>query len=253
MTLDDEISTLQYIVNNTQSLMGYGTASEPKTSGEIHSLRLAAEKFESGIVLDLGAHEGEWAILMKSLFPQFEYHCFEPDPISFGKLQENVIEKFGDNHGIRLNNFAIDTSNGTTILWSHIKGAANSSLFPLDLDHLDVQFTQQTEVNTMTLETYFRLIGNDEIVLLKMDIEGLEYKIIESIMSTIKEKKIQFIQFEYGNANIETRVFLKDFYKLLRKHFNFYRILPRGLYFCNDYRYEFECFNLVNYLLERYN
>ena len=253
MNTDERIGKLQHIVNETQSLMGYGTASEPKTSGEVGVLDLIASINDTGIIFDVGAHEGEWILLMASLYPQFEYHCFEPDPISFAKLKINVERAFGKYHKIKLNNFAIATTNGIAPLYTHILGAANSSLYPLDLAHLDVEFNLETQVETKSMQTYFSEIGTDEILFLKLDIEGLEYEVIESIMPIISARKIQYIQFEYGNANIETRTFLKDFYKLLRKHFNFYRILPNDLYFCNDYRYEFECFNLANYLLERYN
>lgn len=247
MTLHDEIGVLQHIVSNTYSLMGYGTASEPRYSGEDSA---AVWAFNSRpnmkIVFDVGAHEGEYLTQVKPLLPGSEWHCFEPQKSAFEKLQK-AAEGMQD---VTLNNCAASKENGESSIYTHIVGAANASMAKRDLRHLDVHFALEEKIKTRNLISYCEEKGLDHIDFLKIDAEGWEYFIVESVMDFAARGRIQFIQFEYGSSNVDTRTFLKDFYLLLRPKFNMYRIHPRGLYLCNDYREEFECFNLANYLLE---
>jgi FkbM family methyltransferase len=51
---------------------------------------------------------------------------------------------------------------------------------------------------------------------LKIDVEGLESKVISGFSKMLGEKRIGAIQFEYGQINLRARVFLEDYYNLLR-------------------------------------
>lgn len=247
MTLHDEIGVLQHIVSNTYSLMGYGTASEPRYSGEDIAIKTAFERSpEMNIIFDVGAHEGEYLNLIHPLLPGKEWHCFEPQKAAFEKLQK-AAEGLSN---VTLNNCAASKENGESSIYTHIVGAANASMAKRDLRYLDVHSCYEEKIKTRNLMSYCTEKNLDHIDFLKIDAEGWEYIIVESVMDFAARGKIKYIQFEYGSANVDTRTFLKDFYLLMRPKFNMYRIHPRGLYLCNDYKEEFECFNLANYLLE---
>jgi len=59
--------------------------------------------------------------------------------------------------------------------------------------------------------------------------------------------KIPYIQFEFGVASIEARIFMKDFFKLLTGY-HIYRVLPRGLVKLDRYSEYLELFLTTNYL-----
>jgi FkbM family methyltransferase len=222
------------------------------SSGELGALQTAMQETGNAVVIDIGAHEGEYVGLMRGHFPSFQFHSFEPDPQSFAKMNDNLVKRFGEGHGVTTNNQAIAKHNGAATLYTHQIGAANSSLAHRELSHLAAKFDLEQTVQTKTLRSYCDQNNIEIIDYLKIDTEGTEFDIIESVMPMIEENRIRFIQFEYGSCNVDTRTYLKDFYLLLRHKYNFYRIHPEGLYPCNEYQEAYECFNLCNYVLERY-
>ena len=69
----------------------------------------------------------------------------------------------------------------------------------------------------------------------------------------LKKKKIQFIQFEFGGCNIDSRTFFQDFWYLLKDDYQFYRIVRNGLQPINGYSEALEIFMTINFLLELKN
>ena len=63
------------------------------------------------------------------------------------------------------------------------------------------------------------------ITILKLDVEGYEYKVLEGAKNSIKN--VDYIQFEFGNKQVDSRNFLKDFITFL-SDFKIYRLLQDG-------------------------
>lgn len=57
----------------------------------------------------------------------------------------------------------------------------------------------------------------DSINFLKIDTEGSEHLVLQGFDRMLTGKKIDVIQFEYGNINIESKFLLYDYHKLFRK------------------------------------
>ena len=64
----------------------------------------------------------------------------------------------------------------------------------------------------------------------------------------IAEKRIDFIQFEFGGANVDSRTYFRDFFHLLKPDFRLYRIVRNGLQPIDHYYEGLEQFNTINYL-----
>lgn len=62
---------------------------------------------------------------------------------------------------------------------------------------------------------------------------------------------IDFIQFEFGGCNIDSRTYFQNFYYLLNTKYQIYRILKNGLYSIKKYRETQEIFVTTNYLAQR--
>ena len=67
----------------------------------------------------------------------------------------------------------------------------------------------------------------------------------------LENHKVDFIQFEFGGRNIDSRTYFQDFYYLLKEDYYIYRIVKDGLYKIERYKEMYEAFITTNYLAER--
>ena len=66
----------------------------------------------------------------------------------------------------------------------------------------------------------------------------------------LEKRKINYIQFEFGEHNLVSRVFFRDFFDLLNDCYDIYRVLPRGLRKIKKYTTDLEVFDTIIYLAE---
>lgn len=64
-------------------------------------------------------------------------------------------------------------------------------------------------------------LNYEQIDLLKLDVEGEEFTILNDIRDNLD--KVKLVQFEFGESNIATKIFFKDFWELLNDKFQIYR------------------------------
>lgn len=62
---------------------------------------------------------------------------------------------------------------------------------------------------------------------------------------------VDFIQFEFGGTNIDSRTYFQDFYYLLKDQYNIYRILKDGLFQITQYKEVYEVFITTNFLAQK--
>lgn len=247
MPLIDEVSMIQHMINDLQSLVGYGTASEPYASGEKEAFHYALTRcHQEGekIVFDVGAHEGEYLKTVERAGVKF--HCFEPEPGSFEKLRA----AYAGTDGFFLNNFALSDFDGSAPLYAHQPGAAQAALDKPDFAYLGSEFKVMADVPVRSLASYCETTGIDQIDVLKIDTEGHELRILNAALGMIKNRRIHFIQFEFGICHVDTGNFFKDFWRLLSPHYHISRIHPEGLIPVEKYVQELEVFHVANYLCE---
>jgi len=91
----------------------------------------------------------------------------------------------------------------------------------------------------------------DFIDMLKMDVEGHEFRVLQGSKRMLENRKINYIQFEFGGSNIDSRTYFKDFYDLLKKDYTIYRVLADGIRPIGQYNEMLhEIFTTINYLAE---
>ena len=83
------------------------------------------------------------------------------------------------------------------------------------------------------------------IDLLKIDAEGNELDIIKGARRMIEQQRVACIQFEFGECDVYSRVFLKDFYDTLPSY-SFFRICSRGLIPLGQHKPQHEIFQYQN-------
>jgi FkbM family methyltransferase len=231
--------------------LGVGNGDAIATSGEggamtyaaqLLAKRYAAQKLN---IVDVGANVGEFASLARLIFgvdgPR--YFCFEPSRATFAKLSKNA-EQWPD---ARLFNMALGDKQGEMQLFADKAGSGLASLYRRRLDHLGIDMALKETVHVSTLDRFAVDQELDRIHFLKLDVEGYELQCLQGAERLIRERRIDFIQFEFGGTNIDSRSYFQDFWYLL-KDYELSRILRNGLLHIAAYSEIEEMFQTQNYL-----
>ena len=126
-----------------------------------------------------------------------------------------------------------------------------ASVYKRKLDHFNIYMNQSEEIEIQTLDAFCKDHKIERIHLLKLDVEGHEKKVLDGASRMLKSGAIDFIQFEFGSCNIDSKTYFQDFYYLLKDNYKIYRILKNGLYQLNQYKEIYEAFSTTNYLAEK--
>jgi FkbM family methyltransferase len=145
------------------------------------------------VVLDIGANVGYFTILLASLAKHV--HAFEPEPNNFKQLEQNT------QHLDNVTNYQIALSNHTGF----------STLYTCPTDNgmnrlYDSQWCKggnEIVVGTTTIDTLSIIfLRNKKIKFIKMDVEGLEYKVLQG-MRQLLQRDHPIIMMECHPPSIE--------------------------------------------------
>lgn len=233
--------------------MNIGGGVDPKSSGEKAVINLINEHFrriESLTIFDVGANVGNYTLLLKEILgDKGVIHSFEPSHKTFDKLKINVKNQTR----IHLHNFGLGISNTNTILYSDSDESGLASIYKRRLDHFKIDMNQSEEIKIKTLDSFCIDQNIEHIHFLKLDVEGNELKVFEGASKMLNSGGIDFIQFEFGGCNIDSKTYFQDFFYLLKDNYKIFRIVKDGLFQINQYKEMYEVFLTTNYLAKRNN
>jgi FkbM family methyltransferase len=153
---------------------------ESKSIGSMLSDLLIKFNIKPLIVVDIGANEGECSIVLSKLYPSCKVYAIEPSTRTFHTLAANCAAQQFSTSNIVLSNLAISDKNSEVIM-SCGKAQENSIIDNLiDSDNSEI-------VNSLTLSSYLKIMGirNTEIDCIKIDIEGFEPLLFESLRESL--------------------------------------------------------------------
>jgi FkbM family methyltransferase len=110
----------------------------------------------------------------------------------------------------------------------------------------NAKYSEEIEINT--IDNFCKINKIEKINFLKMDVQGYEYNILIGAKKMLESGKIEYIQFEFDEPNIENKIFFKDFWNLLSDKYDIYQSLYNGLVRIEKYDHNLENFNCMNYL-----
>lgn len=232
-----------------KALAGFGRAMNRLYENRNHDIYSNGEytvlkklvSHKPGIIIDGGANVGHYSLLLHKLMPQTTIYAFEPVSATFEKLVKNTqniptinpIQKglFKDNGTKKINLFKSNT---------------HSSLVNIQGLHYDSTHTEEIEL--IKGDDFLSQYSLSTIDLLKIDVEGAEYDVLQGFEDSIKDGRIRMIQFEYGYINITTKKLLLDFYDYLtNKGYLIGKIYPKKVAF-RPYSFKHENFLGSNYV-----
>lgn len=206
--------------------MNYGRHGGVHESGEMAALREVKSKLQSAkpklTLFDIGAHTGEYSLLLAKVFSgkEIEIFAFEPSLNSYERLIENT------NHISKIKSFNIGLSDTPGQGYLLNSGSKAAQIVKSQQNNRDGEPTRLT-----TLDEFCNGRTISSIHFLKIDAEGHEYQILAGAKNLIENNSIKFIQFEFGYASVTSSSgkYFSDYFDLLKYKYRIYRIMKDGL------------------------
>ena len=223
-----------------------------KNLSETNVFKLLVEKSDDDIVVfDGGAHEGEYTLNLMSFLgasdKRIAIHAFEPMEKSFDIYKEAVKDiRNVDFHFVPM---GLADSKGTVPIFFNNDTSIIASLYKRQLDYFDIEFNNEEKIQLTTMDDYCSENGIEYVDLLKIVVEGSEYRALQGAERMLSEGRIGLIQFGFGGSDIDSRHYFRDFWNLLTPMgYELHRIMKDGLIRFESYDEGDECFHYVNFL-----
>jgi FkbM family methyltransferase len=199
------------------------------------------------VIFDVGANIGKYSIMLVREFPTAQIYAFEPNNNTFNQLVTNVSSS------VACINAGMGDEEKTEKIFTYSNNIASShasiyeDVFRTfhrtdDILELDFQMT--------TIDIFCEREKITAINFLKIDTEGNELNVLKGGTKMLSEGKIKMIQFEFGECDVFSRVFLQDLYNIL-PDYNIYRIDSERLIPLFEYVSTNEIFRYQNFFAVR--
>ena len=224
-------------------------ASRFETSGEqwlLQNVLADAERSKASILLDIGAHRGNWSekaiYLLKQQNISGHVYAFEPTSSTFSYLSE----KFKGSELVSLNKVAMSGRSGEAELFvfGDLGGGTNSLLRN---DGATVEM-----VRTQRMDDFLAVEQIGHVLFVKSDTEGHDLSVLLGAAETLQKGRIDVWQFEYNHRWIAGRSFLKDAFDfIVDKPYLLGKLYGNGIETYDKWHPELERFFESNYVLIR--
>ena len=185
---------------------------EAKNDGDITNYFVCKELIKKTVALciDIGADKGAWSETISELDPTRKIYLFEPNPISF-----QALPKKNPNHTAFP--YAISDCSG---------------LVPFELDGPQ-SFIKPSGVPSIEARTLESFVGDEPLGLVKIDTEGHDLKIMESMMPMFEKGQVHSVISEftprwYGTSYEMCYENSLDHVKKMNRHFPYMYALSRN-------------------------
>ena len=224
-----------------------------QTNGEEWLLQRLATLKNVRCAFDVGANVGDWSLRCHHYFPDATIHAFEIAPPVFSKLRQNVSQQ----KNITLNSVGLsDQKSEIEIFYTEASDYRTTAY----QEHLGAAYAlpgekpavpKSLQVPVIRGDDYVREHGIKIIEFLKIDVEGMEERVLRGFQQTFSEHRIRLVQFEYNTTNIVSKFLLRDAYNLFDAlGYQVGKLYPNYVDF-RDYHYRNEDFCGPNMVVVR--
>ncbi|MDD4871881.1 MAG: FkbM family methyltransferase [Kiritimatiellae bacterium] len=160
--------------------------------GGDYRFRFSYDLGPDALVLDLGGYQGQWA---SDIFARYlcRIEVFEPVP----EFAEKIRERFRRNGKIRVHEFALGGSSRKDVIKINADG---SSLF--------ASADKTATVEVVDISEWLEKEGVRKVDLMKINVEGAEYELIERLIETRMIRIVNHLQVQFHDVvpDAETRM-----------------------------------------------
>lgn len=157
-------------------------------------------------VIDIGANTGQFASHMRRLLPNVQIYSFEPIDDAFDRLQAN----FRHDERFQAFQLAMGATRGPTVMFRNDFTPA-SSLLRLGATHREnfphAASEQSITVNLITLDDAATDMRLEPEILVKMDVQGYEAKVISGGQMVLARTKVIIVEVSYESLYVEQSLF----------------------------------------------
>ena len=152
-------------------------------------------RLDDPVIFDVGASVGSETLEYRKVFPGGRIYAFEPEPESFQVLQQRVN---ADSH-ITAYNLAVSNVEGvarfnsnaapacSSLLGTDSKAATNWSLTGV------YETVETVDVRAVSLDNFCEANDVPRVDILKLDVQGAEYLVLEGARRLLREGNIRLI------------------------------------------------------------
>jgi len=170
------------------------------------------------VVLDIGANQGEWTehLLMglsdeRRTSRRLAVYAFEPVPATAEMFRERLSGLPG-REAVEIHECALSETPGSAEIGIYAAGAGTNSMHYAQ-DNRTAETT--VEVKLITLDAFLAKAGIDHVHFAKCDTEGHDAKVIAGAQGSLREGRVDVLQFEYNHRWVLGRAFLKDVFDMI--------------------------------------
>lgn len=185
-------------------------------------------KKEAFEFFDVGCNVGDYTDLLirNAIYLKYRIHCFEPTKYCLNKLND----RFKEFPEVNIYNFGLSDNECETKIFYDKEGSGLASLYERNLKSYGLELDKFEKIKLKRADAFLIANDIDHIDFLKLDIEGNELKALNGFGKYLNGEFIDFIQFEYGGANLDSKSSLLDIYSLLQSRgFFVAKIMKNGL------------------------
>ena len=147
------------------------------------TLRVNYDLNKDSVVFDIGGYEGQWS---DDIFSKYDCNIYIFEPVQ--DFAENIKKRFADNKKIQIYPFGLSDKNSNEKIYSN---NFKSSLFKKE--------GNITEIKLVKFSDFFLQNNINFIDLMKINVEGGEYDLLEELIKTGLVKKVKNIQVQFHN------------------------------------------------------
>jgi len=167
------------------------------------TLRLEYELDERSVVLDVGGYEGQWASDIFAMY-RCQVHVFEP----VAPQAERIAKRFAKNDSIKVHEFGLAATTRSAIIG--LEGDASSTLGSR-------QSGPRDEIRLVAIDSFLDDAGLTEIDLMKLNIEGGEYELLEHLLDRGLIARFRNIQVQFHDFLPDARSRMRAICERLRE------------------------------------
>jgi FkbM family methyltransferase len=156
---------------------------------------------EESVALDVGGYQGQWA---SDLFSRYRCNIYVFEPVS--DFAERIRKRFLHNDKIKIFPFGLGGSSRTETIYI---SKESSSIYGTN--------TNCEQIMVFDVKDWISDHGIDNITLIKINIEGGEYELLDRLIETKLVEKIDNIQVQFHNISKESRIQMERIQQELRK------------------------------------